>query len=65
MDKFYKLLVNFSFAEPITRKRLLQIQGLTSNLIQEALDNEYIIETSASDIGEVRYLITHKGQKNL
>ena len=50
MDKFYKLLVNFSFGEPITRKRLLRIQGVTSNLIQEALDNEYIIETSASDI---------------
>ena len=65
MDKFYKLLIIFSFGVPITRKRLLRIQGVTPNLIQEALDNEYIIETSPSDIGEVRYLITNKGQKIL
>ena len=65
MDELYKLLINFSFGIPITRKRLLQIQGITSDLIKRALDDGCIVETTPSDIGEIRYLITTKGQKRL
>ena len=65
MDELYRLLINFSFGVPITRKRLLKIQGITPTLIQKALDDGYVIETSPSDIGEIRYLITIKGQKRL
>lgn len=65
MDELYKVLVNFSFGEPITRKRLLLISGITPELIQKALETKCIIETTPSDIGEVRYLITIKGQKRL
>ena len=65
MDELYKLLINFSFGIPITRKRLLQIHGITSDLIKRALDDGCIVETTPSDMGEIRYLITTKGQKRL
>ncbi|MBE6580186.1 MAG: hypothetical protein E7650_01050 [Ruminococcaceae bacterium] len=65
MDELYKLLINFSFGVPVTRKRLLKIQGITPVLIQKALDGGCIIETTPSDTGEIRYLITVKGQKRL
>ncbi len=65
MDEFYKLLVMFSFGEPITKNRLLRISGITEELIQKALEKGYIIETSKSDIGEIRYLITTIGQEKL
>ena len=65
MDELYKLLINFSFGVPITRKRLLKIKGITPDLIQKALDDGCIIEISPSDIGEIRYVITIKGQKRL
>ena len=60
---FFKLLVQFSAGKPVTRKRLLRISGITPELIQEALEKGYIVETTPSDIGEVRYLITEKGRQ--
>lgn len=65
MDELYKLLINFSFEIPITKKRLLRIKGITTDLIQKALDEGYIVETTPSGIDEIRYLITAKGQKIL
>ena len=63
MDKFYKLLIMFEVGKPCTEKRLLKIPGITHELIQEAIDSGYITQTSSSDIGEIRYLITPKGRE--
>ena len=65
MDELYKVLINFTSGKPVTRKRLLRIQDVTAELIQKALDEGCIIETSPSDIGEARYLMTLKGQSRL
>ena len=65
MDDLYKLLIMFTFGEPITKKRLLRLKGVTEKLIQKALDAGCIEETEPSDIGEIRYLITEEGQKRL
>lgn len=65
MDDLYKLLIMFTFGEPITRKRLLRLKDITEALIQKALDEGCIEETEPSDIGEIRYLITEEGQERL
>ncbi len=65
MDELYRLLVHFSSGVPITRNRLLRIRGITESLIEQAVNEGCIVETTPSDIGEVRYLITIKGQRRL
>lgn len=63
MGKYYKLLIMFSREEKVTRKRLLKIQGIDEQLIDDALDLDLIRETDKSDINEERYVITNKGEQ--
>lgn len=65
MDDLYKLLIMFTRGEPRTRASLLRIHGITSSLIEKALKEGCITETTPSIDGEIRYLITVKGQKRL
>ncbi len=63
MGKYYKLLIMFSREEKVTRKRLLKIQGIDEQLIDDASDLDLIRETDKSDINEERYVITNKGEQ--
>lgn len=63
MDELYRLLVMFDVGKPVTRKRLLRVNGITAALIQKALDESCIIETKVGDDKEIGYLITDIGIK--
>ena len=60
-NKYYKLLVHFQRNEKIMRKRLLRINGITEELIDTALEHEYIIVTTPTIDGDIRYMITENG----
>lgn len=62
-NKFYKLLVLFQTNEIITRKRLLRVEGITEDLIDEAVTLRYLIEFDTNDIGDIRYIITDIGKQ--
>ena len=62
-NKYYKLLVMFQTGEKITRHRLLRLQSVTEQLIDEALDNGYIVITTPTSDNEERYVITELGKQ--
>lgn len=63
MGKYYKLLIMFSHGEKVMRKALLRSKVIDEHLIDDALDLGLIRETDKSDINEVRYVITNKGEQ--
>ena len=63
MGKYYKLLIKVSRGEKVTRKALLRSKVIDEQLIDDALDLGLIRETDKSDINEVRYVITNKGEQ--
>lgn len=63
MGKYYKLLIRFRHGEKATRKALLRSKVIDEQLIDDALDLGLIREADKSDINEVRYVITNKGEQ--
>ena len=61
MNKFYKILVMFQIGEKVTRNRLLRLNGVAENLLDECVEQDLLIEVDNTDIGEIRYMITEKG----
>ena len=61
MNEFYKLLVYFNRGEKITRSFLLRKTLITPDLIDMAVQLKYIVETTPSVDGDIRYVITDKG----
>lgn len=61
MNKFYKILIMFKRGELVTRSRLLRLNGVTENLLNECVEQGLLIEVDKTDIGEIRYMITEKG----
>lgn len=63
MNEYYKLLIQFSTGEVVTRSRLLHLNGVTASLVDDAEKQGYIQKTSPNDIGDIRYIITLKGKE--
>lgn len=61
MNKFYRILIMFKRGELVTRGRLLRLNGVTADLLDECVEQGLIIEVDKTDIGEIRYMITEKG----
>lgn len=61
MNRFYKILVMFQIGEKVTRNRLLRLNGVTAEFLDECVDQGLLIEIDKTDIGEIRYMITEKG----
>lgn len=61
MNRFYRILVMFKRGELITRNRLLRLNGVTEDLLDECVEQGLLIEIDKTDIGEIRYMITEKG----
>ena len=61
MNKFYKILVMFQRGEKITRSRLLQLNGVTTELLDSCIEQGLLMEIDKTDFGEIRYIITEKG----
>lgn len=61
MNKFYRILVMFHRGELITRKRLLMLNGVTEDLLNECINQGLITPFDTTDINEIRYVITEKG----
>ena len=62
-DKFYKLLILFRSFTPCTYNSLIRRDGITDDLINEALKNR-LIEVHDIKDGEIRYVITDEGKKH-
>jgi len=60
-NKYYKILVMFQSGEKVTRNRLLKLNGVTDELLDECIAQGFLYEVDKTDIGEVRYVITGKG----
>ena len=60
MNKFYKLLIYFRRGERIARSFLLRKPNITEELIEEAINEEYIREIH-NDNDEIQYVITVEG----
>lgn len=61
MNKFYKVLVMFKIGEKVTRNRLLRLNGVTSELLDECVELDLLIAVDKTDMNEIRYMITEKG----
>ena len=61
MSRFFYLLNFFKRNEKITRFFLLNKSPVTKELIDEALQKGYIVETTPCEDGGIRYSITEKG----
>ena len=61
MNKFYKVLVMFKIGEKVTRNRLLRLNGVTSELLDECVELDLLIAVDKTDMDEIRYMITEKG----
>jgi len=62
MNRFYKILIMFQIGEKVTRNRLLRLNGVTEDLLDECVEQGLLIEVDKTDIGEIRYMITEKGR---
>ena len=62
MNKFYKLLIYFRRGERIARGFLLRKPNITEELIEEAINEDYIREIH-NDNNEIQYIITSEGIK--
>lgn len=51
----------FQIGEKVTRNRLLRLNGVTAEFLDECVDQGLLIEIDKTDIGEIRYMITEKG----
>lgn len=60
MNEYYKVLVMFQRGEIITHKRLLNIKGITEELIARTEKNGYIRKIVCDD-NEIGYFITKRG----
>jgi hypothetical protein len=60
MNKFYKLLIYFRRGERIARSFLLRKPNITEELIEEAINEDYIREIH-NDNDEIQYVITVEG----
>ena len=60
MNKFYKLLIYFRREERIARSFLLRKPNITEELIEEAINEDYIREIH-NDNDEIQYVITVEG----
>ena len=60
-NKYYKILVMFQRGELVTRNRLLRLNGVTAELLDECVEQGLLLEVDKTDIGEIRYIITEKG----
>ena len=63
MNEFYKLLVYFHEGEKITRASLLHKPFVTAELVTSALELKYIVETTSTEDGATRYMITELGKQ--
>ena len=63
MNEFYQLLIYFHRGEKITRSFLLRKPSITTDLIDRAIQLNYIVKTTPSKDGDIRYTITEKGIK--
>ncbi len=61
MNKFYRILMQFSGGTTPTRKSLLH--SFDESLVDEAITLRYIIEIGTTDIGEPKYAITELGKQ--
>ena len=59
--QYYKILIMFKRGEKITQKRLLKLNGVTTELLDECLKLGLLVETDKTDVGDIRYTITEKG----
>ena len=62
MNRFYKLLIYFGRGERISRRFLLRKPDITEDLIEEAINEDYIREIH-NDNDEIQYVITVEGIK--
>ena len=60
MNKFYKLLIYFRRGERIARSFLLRKPNITEELIEEAINEDYIREIH-NDNDEIQYVLTVEG----
>ena len=60
MNKFYKLLIYFRRGERIARSFLLRKPNITEELIEEAINEDYIREIHNGN-DEIQYVITVEG----
>lgn len=60
-NEFYKILIMFNRGEKVTGNRLLRLNGVTVELLDECVEQGFLIEVDKTDIGEIRYMITEKG----
>ena len=61
MNQFYRILVMFKRGELVTRNRLMILNWVTENLLDECVKQDLLIEVDKTDIGEIRYMISEKG----
>lgn len=59
--RYYKILIMFRRGEKITKKRLLKLNGVTAELLDECLKLGLLVEADKTDVGDIRYTITEKG----
>ncbi len=59
--RYYKILIMFQRGEKITRIRLLKLNGVTAELLDECLKLGLLVESDETDVGDIRYTITEKG----
>lgn len=61
MNKFYRILIMFQKGEKVARHRLLRLNEVTSELLDECVEQGLLIEVDKTEEGETRYIITEKG----